>query len=208
MLIISALVGGLLGVERELKVQVLAGTRTFMFASMLAALSVYVSDLLHLPGFVLVSFFGFLAITTILAIVKNFRSFDYGVTTPIAFIIAYILGTLVGLGLYFEAIAGSIIVTSFLIFKKYTIWLSETLTHDEMRSALEFGIIAFVLYPVAPTDWASSSPSSSSSSSSWSPPSGSPGSWHCAGSGPKRVCRLWGPWGGLSTARPQRAHWP
>jgi uncharacterized membrane protein (DUF4010 family) len=152
MVIISALVGGLLGVERELKVQVLAGTRTFMFASMLGALSVYVGDLLNLQALVLISFLGFLSITIVLAVVKNFRSFDYGVTTPMAFIIAYILGMLVGTGLYFQAIAGSIIVTSILIFKKYTIWLSETLTHDEMRSALEFGIIAFVLYPVAPTE--------------------------------------------------------
>jgi uncharacterized membrane protein (DUF4010 family) len=152
MVVISALVGGLLGVERELKVQVLAGTRTFMFASMLGALSIYVADLLGLPGLIYITFAGFLIITAILAIVKNFRSYDYGVTTPVAFIIAYILGMFAGMGLYFQAIAGSIIVTSILIFKKYTIWLSETLTHDEMRSALEFGIIAFVLYPVAPTE--------------------------------------------------------
>lgn len=150
MILVSGLAGGLLGVERELKVNVLAGTRTFAFASMLGAVSVFLAKALNLPELILMSFFGFIVITTIMALVKNFRSFDFGVTTPIAFLLAFTIGLLIGNGMYFEGIASSIIITSVLIFKGYTTWLSDTLTHDEMRSALEFGIIAFILYPVVP----------------------------------------------------------
>ncbi len=150
MLLISALVGGLLGVERELKVQVIAGTRTFMLVSITGTLSVYLATKAAAPWVINVTLLGVVLLVLLLGIIKNFRTFDIGITTPVAFFLAYLIGILVGLGLYIEAISASILVTSILVFKKYTIILSEALGHEEMRSAMEFGLIAFVLYPVAP----------------------------------------------------------
>jgi uncharacterized membrane protein (DUF4010 family) len=150
MLLISALVGGLLGVERELKVQVIAGTRTFMLVSIIGTLSVYLATKAATPWVMNVTLLGVVLLVLLLGIIKNFRTFDIGITTPVAFFLAYLIGILVGLQLYIEAISASILVTSILVFKKYTIILSEALGHEEMRSAMEFGLIAFVLYPVAP----------------------------------------------------------
>lgn len=150
MLLISALVGGLLGVERELKVQVIAGTRTFMLVSITGTLSVYLAAKAELAWVVSVAMLGVVLLMLLLGIIKNFRTFDIGITTPVAFFLAYLIGILVGLGLYIEAITASILVTSILVFKKYTTILSEALGHEEMRAAMEFGLIAFVLYPVAP----------------------------------------------------------
>jgi|Deesub1362B_J571_1020462.scaffolds.fasta_scaffold00259_25 uncharacterized membrane protein (DUF4010 family) len=150
MLLISALVGGLLGVERELKVQVIAGTRTFMLISITGTLSVYLATKVATPWVMNLTLLGVVFIVLLLGIIKNFRTFDIGITTPVAFFLAYLIGILVGLGLYIEAISASIVVTSILVFKKYTTILSEALGHEEMRSAMEFGLIAFVLYPVAP----------------------------------------------------------
>jgi uncharacterized membrane protein (DUF4010 family) len=150
MLLISALVGGLLGVERELKVQVIAGTRTFMLVSITGTLSVYLATKAASPWVMNVTLLGVVLMVLLLGIIKNFRTFDIGITTPVAFFLAYLIGILVGLQLYIEAISASILITSILVFKKYTTILSEALGHEEMRSAMEFGLIAFVLYPVAP----------------------------------------------------------
>ncbi|WP_457555168.1 MgtC/SapB family protein [Candidatus Pyrohabitans sp.] len=150
MLLISALAGGLLGVERELKVQVIAGTRTFMLASITGTLSVYLAGVASIPWILIVSMLGLVLLVLLLGVIKNFRTFDIGITTPVAFFLAYLIGVIVGLGQYIEAITASILVTSILVFKKYTTILSEALGHEEMRSAMEFGLIAFVLYPVAP----------------------------------------------------------
>ncbi len=150
MAVISALVGGLLGVERELKVQVIAGTRTFMLISLAGALSTYIAVSLSSPWFVNVTLLGVVLLVLLLGTIKNFRTYDIGLTTPVAFLLAYLIGVLVGLGMYTEAVGAGILVTSILVFKKYTLILSEALSHDEMRSAMEFGLIAFVLYPVVP----------------------------------------------------------
>jgi uncharacterized membrane protein (DUF4010 family) len=57
---------------------------------------------------------------------------------------------MVGLGMYFEGVAGGLIVTGVLASKAYSTAFSKTLTHQEIRNALEFGIIAFILFPIVP----------------------------------------------------------
>lgn len=152
MLFISALAGGLLGVERELKTQPLAGTRTFMLISTLGALSVYVSERIINENIISLALLGVVLLAILVGLVKNFRSYDFGITTSFALILAFFLGLLIGAGYHFQGIAASIIITSILVFKKYTTILSESLNHDEMRSSMEFGIVAFVLYPVVPDE--------------------------------------------------------
>jgi|Deesub1362A_J573_1020465.scaffolds.fasta_scaffold00051_15 uncharacterized membrane protein (DUF4010 family) len=150
MLIIAALVGGLVGIEREMKEKVVAGMRTFMLASILGALSVVISDALEEELFLIIAFFGILLVTLLLGIIKNINLWDIGVTTPVAFLLTFLLGVLAGMQMYFEAVAGSVIITGILVTKKYSTSFSKTLTHSEIINALEFGIIAFVLYPVVP----------------------------------------------------------
>ncbi|MFQ5887100.1 MAG: MgtC/SapB family protein [Candidatus Hydrothermarchaeales archaeon] len=150
MVIISALVGGLIGVERQQKVRVLAGTRTFALTAMLGTFSVLIATIFEIPTFISASFIGIAFVGVLIGYVKNVQLDDIGITTVVAFLIAYLLGVLVGKGLYVEALAGSVIVTVILV-SKYTLQeFTEGLTHEELINALEFGIIAFVLYPIVP----------------------------------------------------------
>ncbi|MDI6655290.1 MAG: MgtC/SapB family protein [Candidatus Hydrothermarchaeota archaeon] len=152
MLAVSIAVGGLLGVERELKAQTVAGMRTFMLASMLGMLSVFISEVLGERYFILIAFSGIILITILVGIIKNYKLDDVGVTTPVALPLAFMLGILVGKGYFLESAASSIIITGILISKKYSKEFSETLTQREIINALQFGLIVFVLYPVVPSE--------------------------------------------------------
>ncbi len=152
MLVISAAVGGLLGIERELKVKAVAGMRTFMLTSMFGAFSVFVSEAFDERYFIFLAFAGIILITILAGIVKNYKLDDIGVTTSVALLLAFLLGILVGKGYFLESLAGSVIITAILVSKRYSIKFSEALTHQEIVNALEFGIIAFVLYPIAPDE--------------------------------------------------------
>lgn len=149
-LLISVAVGGLVGIEREMKVKVVAGVRTFSLTSMLGALSVFLSESLNERYFVLAAFTGVIFITLLMGVVKHYKLRDIGVTTLVAYMITFVLGAMVGTGYYLEAIAGSVVVTGLLASKEYSRKFSETLTHGEIVNALQFGIIAFILYPIVP----------------------------------------------------------
>ncbi len=150
MLLISALIGGLVGVEREKKVKVIAGTRTFMLCSMIGFLSVYISKELELDNFLLLSFAAIIFISLLVGILKNLILEDIGVTTSVALVLVFFLGVMVGVGRVWESIAGSVLISAILVSKKFSVKFSETLTREEMRNALEFGIVAFILYPLVP----------------------------------------------------------
>lgn len=152
MLVISSLVGGLIGVEREMKDKVVVGMRTFMLTSMFGALSVWIATSSGQTHFLTVAFLGIIFIAVIVTFIKNMSLWDIGITTSIAFIITFILGVMVGLGMYFEGVAGGIMVTAVLVSKAYSTAFSETLTHSEIRNALEFGIVAFILFPIVPNE--------------------------------------------------------
>jgi uncharacterized membrane protein (DUF4010 family) len=148
-LLISAAVGGLVGIEREMKVKVVAGVRTFSLTSMLGALSIILSEAGY-GSVTIVAFVGVVLVAILMGVVKHFNLGDVGVTTLVAYMITFILGAMVGLGFFLEAVAGSLAVTGLLASKVYSRKISETLTHREIINALQFGIIAFVLYPVVP----------------------------------------------------------
>jgi uncharacterized membrane protein (DUF4010 family) len=148
-LLISAAVGGLVGIEREMKVKVVAGVRTFSLTAILGALSILLSEA-GVNSIPVVAFSGVIFIALLMGIVKHFKLGDIGVTTLVAYMITFTLGAMVGKGLFMEAIAGGVVVTGLLASKEYSKKLSETLTHSEIINALQFGILAFVLYPVVP----------------------------------------------------------
>jgi uncharacterized membrane protein (DUF4010 family) len=150
MLVISSLVGGLIGVEREMKEKVVVGMRTFMLTSMFGALSVWIATSSGETQFLTVAFLGIIFIAILVTFIKNMSLWDIGITTSVAFLLTFILGVMVGFGMYFEGVAGGIIVTAVLVSKKYSTAFSETLTHSEIRNALEFGIVAFILFPIVP----------------------------------------------------------
>lgn len=150
--IISGLVGGLMGIEREKKRTVLAGSRTFMLVSILGTYMVIAAKELNSPAIIEASFIGVSLIAVLLGFIKNYKLEDIGITTVIAFLIAFTLGLLVGHGMIAESLAASVIVTVILVSKYYLQTFSTHLTHMELVNALEFGVIAFVLYPIVPNE--------------------------------------------------------
>lgn len=152
MLILSALVGGLIGTERELKVKPVAGARTFMLIAMFGTISTYIADLGDEPGVILLAFFGIVLIAAIMGAIKNLKMGDFGVTTSSAFLITFLLGVMVGKGFFFESVAGAMLVTAILVSKTYLKTFSENLTRSEIINTLEFGLIAFVIYPILPDE--------------------------------------------------------
>lgn len=148
-LFISAAVGGLVGIEREMKVETVAGTRTFILVSILGALTVLVSEIIS--GYLVsIVMFGVVLYTILTGIIKNYKLNDIGLTTPIALLVTFILGLMVGKGHFLEGVAGSVFITAILTTKNYSKHFSEALTYKEIISAMQFGLIAFVLYPIMP----------------------------------------------------------
>jgi uncharacterized membrane protein (DUF4010 family) len=150
MIIISALVGGLIGIEREKKETVLAGSRTFMLIAIFGTFSVLIAELFNSPGFISASFIGVSLVAVLLGYIKNYKLGDIGITTTVVFLIAFALGLLVAKGMIIESLAASVIVSGILVSKYYLHSFTRDLTHQELVNALEFGVIAFVLYPIVP----------------------------------------------------------
>jgi uncharacterized membrane protein (DUF4010 family) len=149
-LIIASLAGGLLGIEREIGKKVVAGTRTFMLTSLMGALSVNISQSLGSELFLACVTLGVALIALFIGVVKNFLIEDIGITTLVAYVLAFMIGIIIGAGFALQGVAVSILVAVILAGKRYSQALSKAMSFREMTNALEFGLVAFVLYPLLP----------------------------------------------------------
>ena len=151
-LLVAIAVGALVGLEREHhrdEHMVLAGIRTFPLVSVSGFILSYLAGLhpdldeLVIVGLVIVAAFamGLLYIQYELKIP--------GFTTPLAFIVTYIAGVLIGYDHILEAVVLSVATTFLLISKKHLHKFAQLLTESEIVGALEFITIGFVLYPLA-----------------------------------------------------------
>lgn len=145
-LVLAAALGMFLGLEREWS-QKTAGIRTFALTSLLGALfAVLEQDGLLIVGGVLVVVQG-----TVLA-VEGLLSSEHGLslTTSVSLLVAYGVGVLVGVGLVVEGVAVAVVSTMLLVLKRELHSFAWGLTHEELQSATEFAILAFVIYPLLP----------------------------------------------------------
>lgn len=144
-------IGGLIGLERERhrgEQPVLAGVRTMPLVAVSGALTVVLAELtgsVHLyPAAVLVV--GALAIAMLL------REAAPGMTTAVTLLVTFLLGITAGLGELFLAVALGVAITFLLFYKDYLHRMADVLTEDEMRGTLYFAAVAFILYPLAPSE--------------------------------------------------------
>jgi uncharacterized membrane protein (DUF4010 family) len=75
-----------------------------------------------------------------------------GFTTSVALIISYLLGVLVGFGMFTEAVFLSIIVAVILFSKQKVHSLINRLDDKEMEDILEFLVILGIIYPLIPSE--------------------------------------------------------
>ncbi len=163
-IIIGFLVGAIIGLERQLSTikkeeerineleseqELKPGVRTFGLLSLYGTVTVTFVEKYKFPE---VFYFSILSAILIIAIytIMKYQIKDYGLTTPVSLAISYILGIFVGVGEITLSITLSVLVTFILTSKGYVKSLLEDIEFKEIRSALEIGILIFLLFPIVP----------------------------------------------------------
>jgi len=147
-IVFATALGSLLGVEREWSEKP-AGLRTFTIITMTATVMTIVSEpILLVLGGALVVFQGVVfAVRGLLEPGGN-----YLLTTASSMVLGYGVGVLVGKGFFQVATIVAIIASLVLVLRRELHGFARGLTKDELRSALEFGILAFVVFPLLPNE--------------------------------------------------------
>lgn len=147
-IVIAVALGLFLGLEREWSHKS-AGIRTFSLVSLLGAVfTVVESDPLLVVGGVLV------VVQGVLLAVQGLRADDdqgLSLTTSVSLLVAYGVGVLVGSGLVTEGVTVAVVSSLLLVLKRELHGFAWDLEREELRSSVEFAILAFVVYPLLPT---------------------------------------------------------
>ncbi len=171
-IVISFLAGALIGLEREKAKRTISkeeseygmppGVRSFGFMALLGSLTITI------PVFASKAIEGFgqviaisisLGMNILSILVVGIYSYyrliilrEPGITTLVALALAYAIGVGIGLGLFLESIAASVLITFMLAIKLRIEEAIRILTYEELLSALEIGIIVFLLGPFLAVD--------------------------------------------------------
>ena len=148
--VVSLILGGLIGVEREFKKQrekkaSFGGVRTFTLISLFGTLSGALSSHFGLPV-VYVSLFGLILLIGI----SEFLERAPGLTSEISGIITYLIGLLCYTGNYQLSALLTISVLAILSFKKQMHSFVKHLTLEDLYAFLKFAAVTVVIYPLLP----------------------------------------------------------
>jgi len=151
-LVLAVLLGMFLGLEREWSHKS-AGIRTFALLSLLGAiLSIVGQPMLIVAGAVLVITMAVLLAVQSLIDTESGSDSSLSLTTSASMFVAYGLGVLVVEGLYIESVTVAVLSALLLVLKRELHEFAWGLSREEMRSATEFAILAFVIYPLLPDE--------------------------------------------------------
>jgi uncharacterized membrane protein (DUF4010 family) len=143
-LALALAIGLFVGIERE-KRQKQAGLRTFAFVAVLGAVGGMLGQ-----SFALLAL-GLVGILIVLLNVDTIRTGEGAeITTSAALGVIAFAGLLAGLGQTFTPVALGIVTAALLAWKQPLTGFSHALTESELRSAILFAILAFIVYPVLP----------------------------------------------------------
>jgi uncharacterized membrane protein (DUF4010 family) len=144
---VAVALGLALGLEREWSKKP-AGIRTFSLVSLLGAVFATLDrPLLVVVGGLLVVLQGlFLAVSS----VRDPDLEGLALTTATSLLLAYAVGVLVGDGFVFEATVVGLLAAFLLVVKRELHEFAWGLSKEEVRSAIELSIVAFVVYPLLP----------------------------------------------------------
>jgi len=170
--VLAAALGLFLGLEREWS-QKSAGIRTFSLVSLLGAvfavldrpLLLAIGGALVIVQGILLASRGLVAQASGEAVTGDIADADdadadgtdddadtgLSLTTSVSMLVAYSLGLLVVDGFVLEAVTVAVISSLLLVLKRELHEFAWGLRKEEVRSAVEFAIIAFVVYPLLPT---------------------------------------------------------
>jgi len=146
-ILLAGVLGLFLGLEREWSHKS-AGVRTFSLISILGAAFFIVGSVsLVVVGGVLVIIQG--ALLAVRGLIEEDEE-GLSLTTSMSMLVAYGVGTLVASGLTLEAVTVTVFSALLLVLKRELHSFAWGMTRNELRSAAEFAILAFVIYPLLP----------------------------------------------------------
>lgn len=154
--LISLSLGGLIGLEREYarrvvdKVEQFAGVRTYAFIAFFGFLSAHLNSI-HGEWIFVACLVGMIALV-IAAYVASAKEGNFGITTELAGILAFIIGALVFEDEVLFAVFVTVIITSLLSLKVKLHSFIATLTGAEIRAFIQFVIISAIILPLLPNE--------------------------------------------------------
>lgn len=151
---VSLMIGLLIGLEREhwrKDKKIYAGVRTFTIICLIGTLATFIQPFFSFDILLVATIFVSLACLIIVYAV-NVVYGRSGLTSSVALFFTYLLGILVGKGIFLVPIVCAVVLTFILIEKKPLHTFAESLSEKEIASALKFLAVVFVLYPIVPSE--------------------------------------------------------
>ena len=152
-LAMAATLGLFLGLEREWSDKP-AGIRTFSLTSLLGAVFTIVA--IETPyGTLLLAVGGLFVIVQALLIgvqglLPDRPPDSLSLTTAVSLLVSYGVGILVASEFVLEGVTVAVLSSTLLVLKRELHGLAGGLSREELQSAIEFAILAFVIYPLLP----------------------------------------------------------
>lgn len=147
---ISIGIGLLMGLERERKPDAKAGLRTFALTAMLGCLAALLSAKTGNAWLLAVGFLVLPAMMIVSLAQDPQDDGDPGTTSVVALMVCYGLGALVWHGQSTLAVMLAITTTILLYFKGQLQDVTRSLTHKDLISILQFGVLSLVVLPILP----------------------------------------------------------
>ncbi len=147
---LAILLGALMGLERERQEPRLAGLRTFILVTLFGAICGNMALDGSYPWMVPA---GLMAVTVQSAMVHFLRlkeGIPPGLTTSIALLVAYGIGSLLATGHTIPAVSISLATTAILYFKLQMHEFSHRLQQHDLYAIFQFVLVAFVIWPILP----------------------------------------------------------
>jgi uncharacterized membrane protein (DUF4010 family) len=143
-------IGLLIGLERERQSDLKAGLRTFALVGLLGCLCALLAQKTD-SGWILAT--GLLAIAAMMIaahVSDPLDTGDPGTTSVVALMVCYALGAVVWYGYTSTAVMLGIATTVLLYFKAQLHGISKSMTHVDLLSILQFGVLSLVILPILP----------------------------------------------------------
>ncbi|KPN32110.1 MgtC family protein [Halolamina pelagica] len=154
-LTIAGALGLFLGLEREWS-EKSAGVRTFSLLTLSGASTTLLAQRVDAAG-ALLAVGGLLVLLmgSLLAVRElqgGAADASLSLTTSVSMFVAYGVGALTAAGLVIEGVTVAVISSALLVLKRELHSFAGGLDREELRSATEFAVLAFVIYPLLPAE--------------------------------------------------------
>lgn len=145
---LAVILGLFIGLEREMS-EKMAGVRTFTLICIVGAGFAVVGNdtILVGVGAILVLLF---SILMGLKDISKEEDIGLSLTTSAALMVTYIVGVLSGIGEFYIAVLLSVVSATLLTSKEELHGFAGGITKEELRSAIQFAVLAFIVFPLLP----------------------------------------------------------